>query len=281
MKMRLHKKVGRMLRQKIRNTILSKHGVGVLANTWNGLLLVEAGDFAVGRQLLDNGNYDKSDVEWLLECIGHQADSIVIVGSHIGSLLVPLSRASKKIIGFEPDAMNFKLLSKNILLNEIHNAEVINVAVGREQGVVAIVRNNLNTGNTSISMSCDNASEQVEIVTLDNSLNGAPIDLMVMDIEGHEKHALEGGSKTIELTEKLYVEFAPEQLMEHGTDPKSLLQLLSRSFPLLYLLEDRVVCKKSDVGCHDIERSMGSRGFLKNLLFTKSELPNKAVQWTR
>ncbi|MBK9154781.1 MAG: FkbM family methyltransferase [Chloracidobacterium sp.] len=280
MKMRWHKRVGRMLRQRLRNSILSKHGVSVLADTWNGLLLVEAGDFSVGRQLLKHGSYDKSQVEWLLECIGHQADTIVIVGAHIGSLLVPLSRASEKIIGFEPDTMNFRLLSRNLLLNEVHNAEVINAAVGKNQGMVAIIRNNLNTGNTSVSMDCDNACDQVEMVTLDNLLSSTSIDLMVMDIEGHEKHALEGGPKTIELTDRLYVEFAPEQLAEHGTNPVSLLQLLSRSFPLLYSLEDRVVCKRSDVGCREIEQNMGSRGFLKNLLFTKSELPNKAVNWT-
>ena len=279
--MRLHKKIGRTFRQGLRNTVLSRHGVAVLANTWNGLLLVEAGDFAVGRRLLQKGSYDKPEVEWLLECIGHHAGSIVIVGAHIGALLVPLSRAAEKVIGFEPDAINFDLLSKNLLLNEVHNTQLINAAVGMRRGMVALRRNSLNPGNTSISMSHDNASGQVEMTTLDSSLSGAPIDLMVMDIEGHEKHALEGGTRTIELTERLYIEFAPEQLVEQGTDPEDLLRLLSRSFPLLYLLEDRVVCTPADVGCRDIAQRMGARGFLKNLLFAKSELPGQAVQWTR
>ena len=277
MKMRLHKKIGRTIRQKFRNSILSKHGDSVLANTWNGQLLVEAGDFSVGRKLLDNGAYDKTAVEWLSECVSHQADSIVIVGSHIGALLVPLSRVSKNITGFEPDAMNFKLLSKNIILNEVHNAKVINAAVGKEPGIVTMVRNTLNTGNTSVGTGTDDASEGVEVVTLDNFFAGTPVDLMVMDVEGYEKHALEGGIRTLESTERLYVEFAPEQLMEHGTDPKGLLQLLSQSFPLLYLLEDHdVVCTTSEAGCRDIAQNMWSRGYLKNLLFTKTKLPEKA-----
>lgn len=281
MKMRWHKKVGRTLRQKVRNSILSNYGVGVLADTWNGMLLVEAGDFLVGRQLLRKGEYDKREIEWLMECVGHQADSIVIVGSHIGALLVPLSRASKKIIGFEPDEMNFKLLTNNVFLNKVDNARLFNAAVGAKQGPVSVVRNSLNTGNTSISMSCGTESDKVEMVTLDNVIAREPIDLMVMDIEGHEKHALEGGQQTLAHTERLYVEFAPEQLIEHGTDPKALLGLLCESFPLLYMLEDRVICKPADAGCRDIEREMGSRGFLKNLLFTKSALPDKAVKWTR
>ena len=281
MKMRLHKKLGRTFRQRFRNTILSKHGVAILANTWNGLLLVEAGDFSVGRKLLRKGSYDKPEVEWLLECIGHHAGLVVIVGAHIGALLVPLSRAAEKVIGFEPDAINFYLLSKNLLLNEVRNTQLINAAVGMRQGMVALRRNSLNPGNTSISMDRDDAPGQVEMTTLDSALSGAPIDLMVMDLEGHENHALEGGTKTIELTERLYIEFAPEQLVEQGTDPGDLLQLLSRSFPLLYSLEDRVVCTRADVGCRDMAQHMGARGFLKDLLFTKSELPDQAVQWTR
>lgn len=274
MKMRLHKKIGRLIRQKLRNRILANHGTGILAETWNGNLLVEAGDFSVGRKLLKDGAYDKNQITWLLDSIATPTETIIVVGAHIGALLVPLSRSTKKIIGYEPDKTNFDLLSKNLLLNTVSNAEIINAAVGASPGVVALKRNRLNTGNTSVDVYGSQSNSQTNMVTLDRSLVGTTcVDLMVMDIEGHEKHALDGGTQTIERTEKLYVEFAPEQLSEHRTDPCDLLQTLADAFPYVYTHNNNLTCNDSKEGCREIRERMNSRGFLINLLFSKSAIP--------
>ncbi len=280
MKMRLHKKICRTIKGKFRNKILSRHGLGILTQGWNGLLVVEAGDFSIGRRLLNKGSYDREQIKWLFECVGHDAKLIVIVGAHIGSLLVPLARVTQNIIGFEPDKMTYRLLQHNLLLNSLDNADVRNFAIGEKNGTVKMVRNNINTGNTSVDHNGKKPTGDAQMIRLDDALPSAKIDLMIMDIEGHELHALKGAMATIKNTEQLYIEFAPEQLLEHGTDPMELLQLLSESFPFMYMFEDRVHGMLSSTDVNDLVHVMGARGYLKDLLFTKHELPFKALTHT-
>lgn len=103
MKTRLHKKLGRLLRRKFRESVLSDFGEGVLAKTKNGLLVVEAGDFAVGRKLLDRGEYDYAEILWLKKYLKSEDANLVVVGSHIGAVLIPISKQCKSVIAFEAD----------------------------------------------------------------------------------------------------------------------------------------------------------------------------------
>ncbi|MDX1705435.1 FkbM family methyltransferase [Pseudidiomarina sp.] len=274
MSTRFHKKVGRMLRQPFRNKILSKYGKAVLADTWNGLLLVEAGDFAVARKLLDKGEYDRQDIEWLTKNLGGSAGHIVVVGAHIGSLLIPLSKISERVTGFEADLTNFELVSRNLLLNQVTNAKVNNKAVGASAGEVTVRRNRLNTGNSSISLKPIKDLPTVDMVTLDSWLadDKDPVSLMVMDIEGHELHALKGGKNTLERTEMLYIEYSPSLLKNHDSTGVDLLEYIGRFFSDMYILHGGVQHYSVKEGMEFLASISDKRGLLRNLLFTKKPL---------
>ncbi|KFZ30627.1 hypothetical protein IDSA_08835 [Pseudidiomarina salinarum] len=263
-----------MLRQPFRNQVLSKYGKAVLADTWNGMLLVEAGDFAVGRKLLDKGEYDRQDIEWLAENLGGKAGHIVIVGTHIGSLLIPLSKISERVTGFEADLTNFELVSHNLLLNQVSNAKVNNKAVGAEAGEVTVRRNTLNTGNSSISLKPVKDLPTVDMVTLDTWLadDKDTVSLMVMDIEGHELHALKGGKDTLERTEMLYIEYSPSLLENHESTGDALLEYIGRFFSDMYILHGEVQHYSVKEGMDYLASLSGKRGLLRNLLFTKKPL---------
>lgn len=279
MKMRAHKKFSRLLRQKIRTSILSDHGTAILADTWNGQLLVEAGDFHVGRRLLRDGSYDREEIEWLRAGFGGTAGTVVVVGTHVGSLLVPLAKSAGRVVGFEADGKNFRLLQQNLLLNRIDNAQVHNVAVGAADGTAAFARNPLNTGNSSIVADGARGGVEVAMVTLDSALAALdePIDLLVMDIEGHEYHALAGGRHTLDRTRRLYIEFAPEHLQAQGCAPAELLDLLCSRFEHLYTLDSGAVRHwAAREGAADLLERSHRRGFLTNLLFSSEPLPAAA-----
>ena len=213
MKTRIHKKLGRLLRRKFRESVLSIYGEGVMAKTKNGLLVVEAGDFAVGRELLDKGEYDFSAIQWLIKNLDTPDANVVVVGSHVGAVLIPVSKHCKSLIAFEADIKNYSLLSHNLALNHCENVTAYNKEIGEKNGSITIKRNLINTGNTSVSKNTGASGSlysKIEMVTLDGTIDLEKIDLIIMDIEGYEPQALAGASKVLDKTSMLYIEFAPE-----------------------------------------------------------------------
>lgn len=284
MRTRFHKTIGRKIRRVFRRKVLSRHGVGVLADTKNGLFVVDPGDFMIGRKLLRDGVWDYDEISWLSDVVGENAKVIVNVGTHIGALLIPLSKLSERTIGFEANAQNYKLAVINSDINRLTNTTIENLAIGEQERVVSVVNNPINTGNSSINLSSDHGEMTVKMTTLDKYCSTHQIDsidLMVMDIEGHELYALLGGEKCLKATRAIYIEFAPEHLREQGTQPEDLVDRLCDLFDHMYIFEDKVRSYDSVEARDYLKAITETRGLLKNLLFTKEVLPNTALQRTR
>ena len=274
MKVRAHKKLGRYIRRFFRRKVLSRYGKGILADTKNGYLVVDPGDFGVARSLLEKGEYDSSHIQWLKKIVGDSSELIIFIGAHIGSLLVPLSSSAKMIFGYEADPENFEMLRMNIALNNIQNACIYNKAIGEKAGSAIVIHNSLNTGNSSISEGGDNG-EGVEVVPLDAELDTFPfqqIDLLVMDIEGHELHALKGSTNLLDKLSILDIEFAPEQLADHGSDPVEMLDLIFDHFGYMYILREKPHKYNKESAMIYLREKMDQKGFLINLIFSKKEL---------
>ncbi len=274
MKMRWHKKISRKLRQRWRNKVLANHGVAVLANTRNGVLAVEAGDFNVGRQLLEKGEYDWQEIVWLRRLLKPESSNVLVVGTHIGALVVPIAKSCRQMRVYEADSKNYTFLQYNLLLNRCDNVEAENKAVGDAEQTVSILRNDLNTGNTAVSQS-HNTTEQVQMVRLDDVVRFDYIDLIIMDIEGYELHAIKGADQLLERTENLYIEYAPQQLKFFGSRPGDLIAMLFAKFEYMSVCEngDTTTYRESDgmAWLDRLDRQYGQRGYLRNLLFSKQQ----------
>jgi FkbM family methyltransferase len=204
-----------------------------VANTQNGLLVVDPHDFNVSRALLAQGAYDWSEVCWLSGLL-HEESRMVFVGAHIGALLVPLAlrSGSRAIVAFEPSPRNFTLLKMNLALNGLTAVAACQRAVGAEAGSVRFTENRLNTGNSRLS---ELGEVVVEMTTLDAALSSAKIDLLVMDTEGSEARAIQGAPRSLNQTRYLYVEYGPEQLVEQGSSPAAFIDLVASHFGSMYL----------------------------------------------
>ncbi len=281
MKMSWHKKVSRLIRGRIRRKVLARHGIGVCVETYNGRFVVDPGDFVVSRSLLERGEYDRPEIEWLSDIVGTRAGTLVIVGVHVGAVLVPLAKRAARVIGFEANPPTYRLAQLNLLLNETRNAELVNKAIGLGGGVVSIVANPINTGNASISASTGAGAETISLISLDSfcAANAVDsIDLLIVDIEGHEFHALRGAEQTLQRTANLYVEYAPEQLREHGTNPAELVDYVTDRFKLMYLFGPDVRAFTAAEAKHYLKNLPERKGLLLNLLLTNRELPPAALQ---
>lgn len=214
---------------------LSKHGIGVLVQTRDGILAVDPNDFGVARALLERGSYAEEEISWLAQVL-EEGSRLVFAGAHVGSLLVPLAlrAGARDIEAFEPSPANYRLLQANLALNGLADSTTVHpFALGDSACSIRFTHNITNSGNSRIA---HKGELEVQMRTLDGVLSRkSGVDLLVVDTEGFETNVLRGAVQTLQNTRFLYIEYSPEQLEEQGSSPEELLQLVSAHFPSMYL----------------------------------------------
>lgn len=136
-------------------------------------------------------------------------NSVIIEGGcHIGSHTVKLGMIAKKVYAFEPYPRSYKLLSKNIELNNLKNVVVSKKGLSKNFDKVKFDWSGYNSGNPGGSGLSQNPIGRdhkspiipndipVELTTID-SLNLEKLDFIKLDIEGYEINAISGGINTI------------------------------------------------------------------------------------
>ena len=266
------KRVSRMLRARWRARVLSRHGVALVAETRNGTLAVDARDFNVSRHLLERGEYDWSQVGLLRGLLAPGA-RLVVVGAHIGSVLIPLAAVcgAATVLAFEPSPRHRRLLAMNLALNGLAGVHVDASAVGDVAGRARFTENPINTGNSRVS---SRGEIEVPVVTLDASVPQAwpVVDLLVVDAEGLEVRVLRGAGALLRRTRALYVEYAPEQLEEQGCSVAQFAALVGGAFDNVHAVRGaRVEPVPGPLG--DYLARHAKRGTRFDLLATRGPLP--------
>ena len=264
----------------MRARILSNHGEGIVANSKNGVLVVDPRDFNVSRSLLKHGSYDWAEIEWLGRILNDRSQ-IVFVGTHIGAVLVPIAlrSGSRNIVAFEPSPHNHRLLSMNVALNGLHSISVQRLAAGDSEGTVRFTENRINSGNSRISAA---GEIEVQVSRLDAVLASVTqIDLLVMDTEGFEVRAMRGGLATLAKTHYFYVEYAPEQLLEQGSKPSEFIELAAERFTSMYLPGDHVEFFPNKSYVSYLKGLPERRGLLLNLLFCNDSVARPELMQSR
>lgn len=271
MKMSFVKRLSRTWRSRRRAQLLGRHGVAILAETKNGMLAVDATDFHIARQLLENGEYAAEETQFVANLLPRGA-TLIFVGAHIGSVLIPLAKKCKaaNVLAFEPNPKTFRLLNLNLRLNDLERVLRYEVAIGaREGGFLSFIENPINTGNSRVVREGE-GTVSVPARRLDTLLPDAwgPIDLIVIDVEGFECEVMRGAEETLKRTRYCLIEFAPEQLEEQGETVEAFAQLIGQHFSCGYAFgrEGHVRIETDIAGW--ITRYPRTPGLLLNLLLT-------------
>jgi FkbM family methyltransferase len=243
--------------------------VAIVAETKNGLLAVQAGDFNVSRSLLLQGEYDWPQINWLIGLL-NGSSRVVFAGAHLGALLVPIVRATstQSVLAFEPSPRNFRLLTMNLNLNGIGGDIARNVALGERPGTIQFTENYINTGHSRVAPADGEITVAME--TLDRTIpaDWDSIDLIVMDTEGSEVAAMRGGQATLAKTRNLYVEFAPEQLREQGSSAVEFAETVARHFRSAYIFGTPILFLGPDAFPGYL-KDLQQGDLLVNVLFTQ------------
>ncbi|HEY6484111.1 MAG TPA: FkbM family methyltransferase [Steroidobacteraceae bacterium] len=256
---------------------MAQYGIGVVAATRSGLLVVDPHDFSVSRSLLARGAYDWGEICWLTQLLDEHS-RIVFVGAHLGALLVPfaLRSGSRHIVAFEPSPHNHRLLMMNVALNGLAGITIHHLAAGDSVGTIRFTENRINSGNSRVSRT---GEVVVAMTTLDAALPAEwpGTDLLVMDTEGFEVHAIRGGMQSLARARFFYVEYAPDQLAEQGSTSQEFIELIASRFSSMYLPGSAVRFFPSKTYTRYLSELPRRRGLLLNLLFSNELTPERRL----
>lgn len=208
------------LNQRIKKlTEFGPNARAIYAQTKQGDFLVDPADNFVTKKLLHDGEYGLSEIKLASQFLKKKSNCLVL-GGHIGALIIPLAKLCKELTVFEANPRSFDLLSKNIQLNNIANVLAYNKAVNDENKLIKFLVSKHNSGGSKRfpvildkGYFYDNPEEiTIESVVLDQFLNVKSFDLIFVDIEGSEYFAFKGMQKIFKKSKVLITEFVPHHL---------------------------------------------------------------------
>ena len=195
------------------------------------------------------GVFGKLDTETIKNSI-KTGDIVVDLGANIGYytlIAAKLVGDKGKVFAFEPEPRNFEILKKNVEINGYHNVileqkavsdihEKINLYLSKGIGTHSI-KSNKNTTMQTI---------QTESVRLDDYFSDLnltdKINFIKIDVEGAEFRVLNGMNIILKQSKhlKIFTEFARDLIIESGTEPKDMLELLfNNGFKILYVDDEK------------------------------------------
>jgi FkbM family methyltransferase len=272
----------RTLKSKKRKKIFGPNAKGIIYDSKNGYMALPISDITIGKNLGFKGHWNFSEIQKLLQQTT-QDDVIYFIGTHVGTLLVPIAKKVKTVVGFEANEDTFWFIKANLCLNKISNATIFNKAVGDGAKKVTFYKNTVNTGGSkikpikdSILYNYDNPKQvEVDMVALDPFIaeqSLTPPSGIIMDIEGAEYFALKGMQATLAKVRFLYVEFVPHHLQNvSNTSVVKFLKTITPHFSKAIFLKDNT---QFDISSSEKElvkhlKTLEKNNVADDILFTK------------
>jgi FkbM family methyltransferase len=196
--------------------------------------LIKTSDAFIGRELFINGEFDMENIDNMLDLLSAHdlaLEHLVDVGANIGTTVVEvLSRIpAATACAFEPEPANFRLLSQNIIGNDLQDRVVCRQeAISDTDGTLTFELSPDNPGDHRVRVSAEAGAfgeeswptTTVQAWRLDSLVEQGvvPIDkstLVWIDAQGHEAQIFAGAAKLVGRV-PMVVEFWPYGLRRAG-----------------------------------------------------------------
>jgi len=192
----------------------------------------------VGRTIYRKGDYEPDLTKYILENLHFEEGDIFFdIGANIGWYAILLAKQFGKalqVYAFEPDDLNFSLLSGNLKRNAVENITPIKFAAAEEAATKTLYRyKEGNLGRHSLLPTEGLETQNVNTITLDRfveerHITPEKVKLIKMDIEGYEYFALRGAEKLLRHMPLILTEYSPEMMKERAIDPSEFLSFMER-----------------------------------------------------
>ena len=239
---------------RVQKHFLGRNTFAIISHTDNGLFATNPEDMGVGKVLRKFGSYGNDEVERVFKYVGKN-DNVLIIGAHIGALVVPIAKRCRNVVAIEANPDTFALLKINLSLNGLNNVRAYNIAASDKAETIDFVSSRNNSGGAK-RMPKVRAFEyfydlpetiSVQAFALDEHLKGEQFSLVFMDIEGSEYFALSGMPNILRNARTLFVEYLPHHLRNvSGISPKDFVRLIEPYFETLLVPSKDIQVDKSN-----------------------------------
>lgn len=153
---------------------------------------------------------------------------VLDVGANVGLTSLRLARrTSGRVMGVEPDPVNYARCVRNLALNHEPNLTVLNVGLSDHDGPATIDRpDEHNRGMNRVG----SAGVPIVLTTLDALVEAHglhSVRLIKVDVEGHEPYVLRGATRTLALARPvLFLELSDHLLRIQGSSAPDLVKQL-------------------------------------------------------
>lgn len=186
----------------------------------------------IGRQLL-TGSYEPTTAR-VLECLVTPGSTVLDVGANIGYFTVLsalLAGPTGRVIAFEPEPRNHAVLAANITTNDLKQVTLLRSACADRIGQHELAINASETGWHRLATpgtSTRGKRVTVEVTTVDATVGESPVDVIKIDVEGHEGAVVAGMLQTLSSNAgaTVILEYSPAQARLAGLDPLAPVTLL-------------------------------------------------------
>jgi FkbM family methyltransferase len=197
------------------------------------------------KWILNPSDYVQSDLFWLgirepwdvfhAKQFVRPGCVIFDVGANFGHYSITLGGKllnNGAIHAFEPFPPNVERLKINIALNQLENTvRVHKVALSDGDGSGFMTVRDDNSGSATLAATGKVSGHEVRMTTLDSFCSNfglERLDLIKIDVEGHEERLLRGGLKTLaHFRPVLLIELDPPKLLRAGTSVERLASLIN------------------------------------------------------
>lgn len=268
----------------LRQRVLGPFAQGVIYRTANGLLAAPLEDVSVGKSLGFKGGYDTGEIRELQKCV-LPGDTLFVVGTHIGALLIPLAKRCKEVVGYEANPDTYSYVRLNVQMNDATNVRLYNLAVGDSTRKIEFYQNRSNSGGSKIKPKTDQyfytydspKTIEVPMVSLDEHIHAEQLPSpngIIMDIEGAEYLALKGMPLALAHARFLYIEYVPHHLQHvSGTTNEEFFTHLKPHFDEVRFMRSRpgaIQIKSNYKEFKTVMDGYFQAGQSDDLLFTKA-----------
>lgn len=185
----------------------------VTIETANGTLSVSNKDWLIGKHLFVRRDYELDFIRRSMEFLKREGllpknETVADIGANLGMISIALLREGffQKALAFEPSPRNFRLLQKNAAQNGLNDRmKCFRLALSSENGVAEfeLAADNSGDGRVRKTAASGAMNEQRRAVvavesrtfdafTAENAVSAGEIDLLWIDIQGHEGHFFRG-----------------------------------------------------------------------------------------
>ena len=206
-------------------------------------------DDIVSLQISQMGSWEEDETNNLLTALTFYSSInklkreeiyVLDIGSNIGWYTFFIAKYGYNILSFDPSYVNDYIIKKSYCLNRELNITIINKGLYSEEKICDLYVNTSNIGDGLVF--CENqdnvtnlkrtgAAVLTKLNNFASFLLRNNLGLIKIDTEGSEGKVIEGGIKLITKYHVpfIFLEFCPQNLMKHGTDPRKFLKKFTKS----------------------------------------------------